>query len=337
MRGVWRLGRLMLSAALAYPMELIAGKLIAAEGAVDFSQPRGEPAIVGPDSLSWQVFRNPVTMFIGGVAAVLLELGEPRVRTAVWTQSSFRRDPAARLRRTGMAAMVTVYGARSSVEALTARVRAMHARIGGETPDGTPYRADDPELLRWVQSTAAFAFMEAYRAYVRPVPRAERDRYYAEGSAGGGLYGATDVPSSEADIAAMIAAMSPRLEASPILHELLDLVAGAAILPLPFRPTQGTVVRAAVDLLPSDMRIRLGLSTWPRLSMPERLFLRTLARAADGAVFPTSPAAQACRRLGLPLDHLVRPRIDVKSTRMAATNGARRYSAMVEHKPYGRV
>ncbi len=321
----------MLLSALAYPMELISAKLIAADGTIDFSQPRGEPGIVGPDSLSWRVFRNPVTMFIGGVAAVLLELGEPRVRTAVWTQSSFRRDPAARLRRTGMAAMVTVYGARSSVEALTARVRAMHARIGGETPDGTSYRADDPELLRWVQSTAAFAFMEAYRRYVHPVAPADRDRYYAEGSDGGGLYGATDVPASQAAIHAMIAAMRPRLEASPILHELLDLVAGAAILPLPFRPTQGTVVRAAVDLLPPDLRARLGLADWPRLSTPERLFLRTLARAADGAVFPTSPAAQACRRLDLPLDYLLRPRVDAAPRRVAKPDGARGYSSMVEH------
>ena len=27
----------------------------------DFSQPRGEPALVGPDSISWRIFKNPVT------------------------------------------------------------------------------------------------------------------------------------------------------------------------------------------------------------------------------------------------------------------------------------
>jgi uncharacterized protein (DUF2236 family) len=287
-------------------MERIAAGLVAAEGGIDFAQPRGEPAIVPPDSVSWQVFRNPVTMFIGGVAAVLLELGEPGVRTAVWEHSSFRRDPAGRLRRTGMAAMVTVYGARSRFEALAARVRDLHGRIAGETPGGTLYRADDPDLLRWVQGTAAFAFMEAYRAYVRPVSAADRDRYYAEGAAGGALYGTTDVAASEAAIGAMIAAMRPRLEASPILHELLDLVAGAEILPLPFRPMQRVVVRAAVDLLPPHLRVQLGLSTRGRLTMAERLALRTLARAADRAVFPTGPAAQACVRMGLPADYLVR-------------------------------
>ena len=61
----------MLLSALAWPMEKIAARLVADEGGVDFTRPPGEPAIVGPDSVSWQVFRNPVTMFVGGVAAVL--------------------------------------------------------------------------------------------------------------------------------------------------------------------------------------------------------------------------------------------------------------------------
>jgi uncharacterized protein (DUF2236 family) len=34
------------------------------------------------------VFKNPVTLFIGGVGAVLLELAEPRVRDGVWGHST---------------------------------------------------------------------------------------------------------------------------------------------------------------------------------------------------------------------------------------------------------
>lgn len=310
--------RLVLLTAIAFPLERIAARLVPAASPIDFAAPRGEPAVVGPDSVSWQVFRNPVTMFIGGVAAVLMELGEPRVRTAVWERSSFRRDPAGRLQRTGMAAMVTVYGARSSLEALTARVRGMHGRIAGETPTGEAYRADDPELLRWVQGTAALAFMSAFRAYVRPVGISDRNRYYAEGAEGGALYGVTEVAASEAAIDAMVAAMRPRLEASPILQEMLAIVAAAPILPPPFRAVQGCVVRAAVDLLPPDLRLRLGLASYPRLSWPERALLRTLARAADRATFETSPAAQACLRLGLPADHLVRSasRVDERAARV---------------------
>lgn len=298
----------MLLQTLSIPFERVAARLVAPDGAIDFARPHGEPSVVGPDSVSWQIFRNPVTMFVGGIAAVLLELGEPRVRAGVWDHSSFRRDPAGRLRRTGMAAMVTVYGARSSVDALTARVRAMHARIGGTTPGGETYQASDPELLRWVQATAAFAFMEAYRAYARPVSLVDRDRYYAEGVAGGALYGVDDVPGSEAAIHALIAGTMPRLEPSPVLHELMALVADADILPPPFRSLQHLIVRAAADLLSAPLRERLGLERVPRPSRPERLLLRTLARTADRVVFRTSPAAQACVRLGLPTDHLLRRR-----------------------------
>src|ERR1700733_3668356 len=82
----------------------------------DFAQPAGEAALVAADSVSWRIFKNPVALFVGGVAAVILELAEPAVRTGVWEHSSFRRDPVQRLRRTGLAAMVTVYGARSEAE-----------------------------------------------------------------------------------------------------------------------------------------------------------------------------------------------------------------------------
>ena len=49
--------------------------------AVDFTQPAGEPALAPHDGVAWQVFRNPISLFIGGVTAVLLELAEPRVRS----------------------------------------------------------------------------------------------------------------------------------------------------------------------------------------------------------------------------------------------------------------
>jgi uncharacterized protein (DUF2236 family) len=57
--------------------------------------PAGEPALAAPDSVSWRVFKNPVSLFVGGVTAVILELAEPRVRTGVWEHSSFRARSAA--------------------------------------------------------------------------------------------------------------------------------------------------------------------------------------------------------------------------------------------------
>ena len=71
---------------------------------IDFLNPPGAPALYAPDSLAWQVFKNPVALFVGGITAVLLELAEPRVRSGVWGHSIFPTDPITRMRRTGAAA-----------------------------------------------------------------------------------------------------------------------------------------------------------------------------------------------------------------------------------------
>ena len=93
---------------------------------VDFTQPAGERALVPSDSVSWQIFKNPVALFVGGVTAVILELADPAVRTGVWHHSSFRQDPVHRLRRTGLAAMITVYGGESEARAMIANVVRVH-------------------------------------------------------------------------------------------------------------------------------------------------------------------------------------------------------------------
>jgi uncharacterized protein (DUF2236 family) len=86
----------------------------------------------------------------------------------VWDHTDFRHDPVARMRRTGLAAMIFTYGSSRDVEAMTSRVRRMHDRVNGTTPDGEPYQANDPELLTWVYATAGYGFMNAYLRYVNP-------------------------------------------------------------------------------------------------------------------------------------------------------------------------
>jgi uncharacterized protein (DUF2236 family) len=193
------------------------------DSSADFLRPVGEAALVSPDSISWRVFKNPLSLFIGGVAAVIMELAEPRVRTGVWAHTTFRVDPVRRLRRTGLAAMVTIYGARSQAEAMIARVRRMHDRVAGLTPAGNAYHANDPELLNWVQGTAAYGFLQAYHVYVQPLSDLRRDRYYAEGTLSASLYGAS-APTSEAALETRFKAMSNRLERSEILFEFLAII-----------------------------------------------------------------------------------------------------------------
>src|SRR5262249_28148976 len=142
----------------------------------DFLRPTSEAALMPPDSVSWRVFKNPVSVFIGGGTPVVIELSEPRVRTCVWGDTTFPWKTIQRLRRTGLAAMMTIYGARSKAEAMIARIRRMHDNVAGTTPSGEAYCANNPVLLGWVQSTAAYGFLQAYHVYVQPLSLSDRDR-----------------------------------------------------------------------------------------------------------------------------------------------------------------
>ncbi|MEM9494499.1 MAG: oxygenase MpaB family protein [Pseudomonadota bacterium] len=273
---------------------------------VDFAAPHGEPSLTAPNSVSWRIFKNPVSLFIGGVTAVLLEFAEPRVRTGVWDHSTFRVDPVTRMKRTGLAAMVTVYGARSVAERMIAGVNRMHGRVAGVTPDGTPYTATDPDLLAWVHATASFGFLEAYHTYVAPLSDADRDRFYAEGGAAAALYGVRERPQSVEEQRAYFAAMTPKLERSDIVFEFHDIMRRVSALPPPAQIAQRPLVRAAVDLLPADVRDILGLDASYGLRPLEGRLVRRMGKRADLIILPSSPPAMACARLGLPKDYLIR-------------------------------
>ncbi|ESQ80516.1 oxygenase MpaB family protein [Asticcacaulis sp. YBE204] len=286
-----------------------AGDLFRAEGAyaaIDFTQPPGEAALVPPDSLSWRIFKNPVSLYIGGVAAVILELAEPGVRTGVWEHSSFRTQPVQRLKRTGLAAMITVYGAKSVATRMIEGVVRRHDRVTGQTPDGKPYHANDPHLLDWVQATASFGFAEAYSRYVSPLSHSEFDRLYTESAPAAQAYGAVGAPTSQTEMEAIFARMAARLEPSPIVFEFLDIMREAPAFPGLLQTLQPMLIRAAVSMTPEGIRDRLGLGAVQGLRAWEAPLVRQAGALSDRIVIRSSPAGQACRRMGLPEDYLYR-------------------------------
>lgn len=265
----------------------------------DFVKPIGDPGYFGPGSMTWVVFSNPVPMAVGGIAATILELAEPRVRSGVWNHSTFRKQPFNRVQRTGLAALVTAYAGREQAERLTARVRKMHDRVKGVTECGEPYFANDPDLLRWVQVTAGWGFLEAYRRFVNPALHLEfADRYYAEGVAVAPLYGlaAADVPTSKAAIDEYMEAMAVRLEPSDVLDEFLGLVRDVPFL-LPIAAAQQVLVDSAIELLPRWAREKLGLRTNLGTRGVRVAILRAMSKVADWGL-SASPAHQACFRVG---------------------------------------
>ncbi|WKL58760.1 oxygenase MpaB family protein [Asticcacaulis sp. ZE23SCel15] len=299
--------RLPLPAPLQRSLDRTGLRLLQPDGGptIDFRLPAGEAALVGPDSVSWRVFKNPVSLFIGGVAAVILELAEPGVRSGVWEHSTFRTDPMTRLQRTGLAAMVTVYGAQSIARPMIERVVRRHDRVSGHLPDGQRYRANDVAFLDWVQATATFGFGEAYSRYVARLSAADMDRLFAEAKVSAGLYGATGAPASWAQWQAQLETMKARLEPHPIVHEFLDIIHRAEAFPGVLKAVQPMLIRAAVDMTPDWVRARLGLNE-QGLKPWERPLVHLAGIMADRIVLPSGPAVQSCLRLGLPQDYLYR-------------------------------
>ncbi len=269
-----------------------------------FAQPLREEALVPANSLSWRVLKNPIALFVGGTAAVILELAEPGVRAGVWEHSSFRKDPIGRLKRTGLAAMISVFGARSIAEPMIARVVQMHAAVRGKTPAGVSYSATDPRLLTWVHATAAFGFAAAYSQFVDPLSAQNVHDFYREGAPVSRLYGAIGAPRSIAEMQALFESARSQLAPSPIIFEFLRIMRETAAFPRPLRWLQPILLRAAVELIPGWLRERLGLSEFYGLREHERWLAKSAGACADRIVLAASPAVQSCLRLGLPMTYL---------------------------------
>jgi uncharacterized protein (DUF2236 family) len=274
---------------------------------IDFRNPAGAPALYSPDSVAWRVYKNPVSLFIGGVTAVLLELAEPRVRSGVWGHSIFPTDPLTRIRRTGMATHATIYAPRESAERLIRMVVRMHDRVEGETPDGVGYRANDVELLDWVQATVNYGFMEAYAAYASPLTDAERDAFYAESIVSARLFGAVGTPASLVDQTALFERMRPLLQDHAIIHEFLGIMTRIPALPPLLRPMQGMLLRASVAILPEWLSAEFRLPESWRLKPRERWLIRRLGALFERIPLRGAPPVEASLRLGLPAGYLYRP------------------------------
>ena len=218
---------------------------------IDLTRPAGDAGLFGPDSTAWRVHGDLTAMMIGGVASLLLQMLHPAALAGVWDHSGFRRDMRGRLRRTAQFISGTTYGSTATAEALVERVRAVHDRVHGTLPDGTPYSANDPALLTWVHAAEVHCFLAAYRRHVDPaMPAAEQDRYLAEMAEPARRLGARDVPETRAALDAYLRAIRPALRydhrTREVTHALLGQPAPTPVL-APFR---ALTMNAAVDLLP---------------------------------------------------------------------------------------
>ena len=249
---------------------------------------RSDTALFPPDSMIWRVHGDVVSMMVGGVSALLLQMLHPAVLAGVWDHSNFRTDMLGRLRRTARFIAATTYGERAEAEAAIARVRAVHSHVGGTLPDGTPYRADDSRLLAWVHVSEAWSFLAAWQHYGdRRLTLAQEDLYYAEFASIGSALGADALPRNRAATNQALRNMQPALIADGRTREVARLVLDQTPSNPLAIPLQRTIAQAAVDLLPSWARRMHGLHASPVFMRPvvrsgTRQMAKTLRWAFDG-------------------------------------------------------
>ena len=134
-----------------------------------------DEALFERDSPIRMVHAGVVSMLVGGIRSLLLQMLHPHALQGVLDHSDFRADMHGRLRRTARFIAVTTFAHRDDAMAAIDRVNRIHTRVSGTLPDGTPYSATDPRTLAWVHVAEATSFLEAYLAIVRPaLPPTER-------------------------------------------------------------------------------------------------------------------------------------------------------------------
>jgi len=190
-----------------------------------FLTPAGDPGLLGPDSMPWEVHADFMAMMIGGISSLVLQALHPGALAGVWDHSSFRRDLQGRLGRTAFFIAATTYGPTEMANGMIDKVNRIHGHITGTDEFGKPYSASDPHLLNWVHLTETSSFMRAHLCYRNPnVAKADMDRYFAEMHLIGNRLGAVDLPDTALDTDKAIAAYVPELHFGERARTIITLL-----------------------------------------------------------------------------------------------------------------
>jgi uncharacterized protein (DUF2236 family) len=216
---------------------------------------RGEPV--------WIVHAD-VSMFVGGLRALLLQTLHPLAMAGVADHSDYREDPWGRLQRTARFLASTTYGTAEQARAACASVRAVHDRVVGTAPDGRAYDANDPHLLEWVHLAEVDSFLATYQRYgATPLDAAGQDAYVAGMAIVADELGVLDPPRSLSELRASIDAYRPELSGTREARDAARYLLFQPPLPFAARPAYGVLAAAAVASLPWWAKLGLRLPVLP--------------------------------------------------------------------------
>lgn len=235
---------------------------------------------------------------------MLLQVAHPLVACGVVEHSGYDRNLWRRFVRTLRALYLVTFGDREEAERAAAAVRAAHAHVHGRTreqlgsfPPGTPYSADDPELMLWVHATLVHSSLAAYERFVGPLTPDERERYTEEMNLVARLFGtpADVLPGSYRAFRSYFDSQlgSETITVTAPAGRVADVILDAP-LPAPLRLLAPAHRLATAHILPAGLRLEYGLR-WTTL---HQLALPLAGATVRYAAAPVLTAAGRVRALG---------------------------------------
>lgn len=196
-----------------------------------YGGPPGDPGLVGPDSISWEINADLASVSQAGLPAIVLEILHPSVIAGVQDLSNYREDPFQRARATLGYVLATTFGNTDAATRVIDRVKHVHSFVNGTRPDGVAYRALDPELIAWVHTCIPWMILRTFERTKRPLSVAEQDRYLAEQAVIGRMGGADWVPTTAAELDDYVESMRPKLSVNVQTREFIDFLMTSPLLP----------------------------------------------------------------------------------------------------------
>jgi uncharacterized protein (DUF2236 family) len=251
------------------------------------------------DSMFRRIYRERAVA-LSGQRALLMQAAHPLAVHGLLAHTSALDEPYERLARTAETMNTIAFGSRADADRVTRRVRAMHRRVRGRLPErigpypaGTPYRADDPQLLLWVLFTLADSALVVYGRYVRSLSREQQAAFWEDYKLVGTLFGLKreSIPATLEELDAYRVRMltGEELLVTEWARRRARQIVLAPPVPLLARPLLETVNFVTIALLPDPIREQYGFAPLPPVMMRKAL----VAGGADylkRAVIPFLPS-----------------------------------------------
>ncbi len=250
------------------------------------------------ESMLRRVNRERV-LAISGPRALLMQAAHPLAVEGLLAHTDSLGEPYERLERVAQVLSEIGFGEKEAADRMCRRVRAMHSRVSGELAKdvgpykaGTPYRADDPELLMWVLFTLIDSALVVYRKYIGEMSRADEAGYWEDYKVIGELFGLerSQMPGTLDDLDDYRREMldGDRLYVTDWAREQARKIVLDPPVPLYVRPLLETANFITIALLPDKVRAQYGFSPIPPAFVRKALVAGG-AEYVKRAVLPLTP------------------------------------------------